>query len=127
TYVRKNSNTGGTEMAELKELQESLANALAEIETLKAQIADKDKVLAEKDEIIQSRETEIATLKENVNTLSETVVAKDAEIASLSEIKVNYETLMAEKAEADKAQKVAALKEKYSKLLSAEIMAETEI
>jgi hypothetical protein len=115
------------EMAELKELQDSLAKALAEIETFKAQIADKDKIIAEKEAALATKETELATVNEKVNTLSASVLEKDNLIKELEPFKAEVEKINLEKAEAEKVTKRTKMKEKYSKLLSAEVIALPEI
>jgi hypothetical protein len=97
----------------LEELQAQLDNSNTEIEALKVTVAEKD--------------TAINELNEKVNTLSETVISKDNEIAELSESKKELDEIKLEKAEAEKVQKKVELKEKYSKLLSEEILALPEI
>jgi hypothetical protein len=109
TYQDINTNTGGNEMAELKELQESLSTAIAEIETLKTQVADKDKILAEKDVALADKEKIISEKEANVVKLGETIVEKENLIATLTPFKTQIEKAELEKAEAEKVIKRTAL------------------
>jgi hypothetical protein len=104
----------------LEEMQAKLEIVEAEMKTLNETMTAKDAVLSEKD-------AKINELSEQINTLSETVVIKDNEIAELAKSKDELDLINLEKAEIEKAEKKVALKEKYSKLLSEEVLALAEI
>jgi chromosome segregation ATPase len=119
---KENSNINKEELDKmtLEEYKAKLESAETEIKTLKETVAEKETVISEKD-------TKINELSEQVNTLSVTVVVKDNEIAELSESKKELDTIKLEKAEAEKANKKVELKDKYSKLLSQEVLSTPEI
>jgi hypothetical protein len=114
-------------MADLEKLQDNLTAALAEIESLKTEIANKEVTITEKDGIIASKDEELATVNASVVTLSESVITQKQEIETLQASKDELDAINAEKAETEKAEKVVALKEKYSDLLSAETLELPEI
>lgn len=105
----------------------TVAELEGKVKELETQIASKDTIIAEKETIIQSKDTEIAELNTKVTTLSESVITKDTELAELKTVKASYDTIMAEKAESELAEKKTILKEKYSKLLDETVLAEVEI
>lgn len=121
TYQDVSQNSEGDDnMAQLAEIQAKLDAALAEVESLKSQITEKETALAEK-------EKEIAEANSKIETLSASVIEKDNIIKELEPFKAEVEKINAEKAEAELAQKKEKLKNKYSKLLSAEVMTSTEV
>ena len=107
-------------LMKFEEIKAKLEAAELEIETLKGTVNEKDALISEKD-------NKINELSENINTLSETVVVKDNEIAELTKSKEELDKINLEKAESEKAEKKVALKEKYSKLLSEEVISLPEI
>lgn len=116
------------ETAEKEEIDKMTIEQLqAELNIANEKIKDFDAIIAEKDGAIKTKDVEIAEKQEQINTLSASVITKDAEIASMLPIKEEYEKIQLEKAEAEKVEKKEALKTKYSKLLSAEVLAEPEI
>jgi hypothetical protein len=105
----------------------TLAEVQAKLETAELKIKDLENTVTEKDTVISEKDTKINELSEQVNTLSETVVVKDNEIAELAKSKEELDKINLEKAEVEKAEKKTALKDKYSKLLSEEVIALPEI
>ena len=137
---------GGNNMAK------TVAELELEVANLKIDIAAKDAKLKEKDTEIDTNkknskakdtkneedkkvedkkkketDTKTAEIKKQLTTLSESLISKDAEIAELLPIKQAYETAKAAKVEEKLVADRIALKEKFSKLLSAEIISEPEI
>lgn len=144
---KTNSNKGDGEMT-VAEVQLKLDTAELKIKELEKTLTEKDKIISEKEKVLSEKEkalsekeevlsekekvldeseTKINSLNENVNKLSETVVTKDNEISELLKAKEELDKINVEKAEKEKDEARISLKEKYSKLLSTEIMELEEI
>lgn len=112
----------------------TIAELELKVKTLETEIASKDLKIKEKEievttanTLIAEKDIEIAEVNSKLTTLSESIIAKDTELAELKPIKEAHETMLAEKQALELAEKKVSLKEKYSKLLSAEVLAEVEI
>jgi len=117
--------------ADLKEKDAKLTKKEADAKAKHDELDKKEKEAAAKDTEMETKKKEMETKKkecaeitEKLNVLSASLLEKDKELASLLPIKEAYETAEATKI-ADKliADKLA-LKEKFSKVLSAEVMVE---
>jgi len=95
-----------------------------ELDKQKKEAAAKDTEAEAKKKELEAKKKECAEITEKLNVLSASLLEKDKELASLLPIKEAYETAeatkVADKLIADK----AALKDKFSKVLSAEVMTE---
>lgn len=135
TYTRiDNIIVNEEEKVKMDELQKELEQTQSLVESLKAEIASKDATIAEKenliverDTMIATKETEIAEKSTQLETLSASVIEKTNLLAELEPIKVEHETMLAQKAEEKLVSDRNALKDKYSKLLSAEVLTKVEI
>jgi hypothetical protein len=109
----------------------TIAELQAEVETLKAEAITLNATIetnkVEMAEVLATKETELAEVNSKLTILSESIIAKDVEIAELAPMKIACELAEATKIETELAEKKTALKEKFSKLLSAEVIAEVEI
>lgn len=126
TYTRKKSKEDD-EMATIAELEAKVKDLEIQIASKDTIITDKDKLIAEKETALATKNTELATANEKINTLSASVIEKDKELETLQASKTELDTIKAEQEKVLQAEKKEALKTKYSKLLSAEVLAETEI
>jgi hypothetical protein len=124
TYVKKNKGDDTVTIAELTKQVEYLKVEIASKDSV---IKEKETLIAEKDAALTAKETELAEKVTQVETLSASVIEKDNLLAELEPIKEAHATLIAEKQAVELAEKQNALKEKYSKVLSAEVLAEVEI
>ena len=108
----------------IAELEKKVADLNIEIASKDAIIETSNIELVSVNEKLTAKETELAEVNTNLTTVSETLLAKTTEIAEFAPIKEAHETMLAEKvAEKLVADKVA-LKEKFSKVLSAEVLIE---
>jgi uncharacterized coiled-coil protein SlyX len=126
TYTRKKSKEDD-EMATIAELEVKVKDLETQIASKDTIITDKDKLIAEKETALTTKDTELTTANEKISTLSASVLEKDKEIETLQAANTELDTIKAEQEKVVKAEKKEALKTKYSKLLSAEIMKEEAI
>ncbi len=126
TYTRKKSKEDD-EVATIAELEARVKDLEIQIASKDTIITDKDKFIAEKETALATKETELSTANEKIETLSASVLEKDKEIETLQAAKTELDTIKAEQEKVLQAEKKEALKTKYSKLLSAEIMKEEAI
>lgn len=127
TYVKTiKDDEGGNDMT-LAEAQAKLEAAEANLKAKEVELASKTKEVEGKDTEIKTKETELIEKTKQMETLSASVLEKDNKVKELEPIKVSYDTLMAEKTENEAKIKRAELKDKFSKLLSAEILATAEM
>ena len=118
--MKDNMNMEEDMMAECKKNETKMAELETEIASLKEQLVTKDTEIATKD-------TEITEVNSKLTIVAESIIAKDAELAEILPIKLAHEAMLAEKATTELAEKKTALKEKFSKLFSVEVLAEVEI
>jgi len=95
-----------------------------EIDTNKKDAKVKDEEIDKKDKEVKAKTAEVTEANEKLTALSASVLEKDTIIAALEPIKVAHETMIAEKAAEKLVADKVALKEKFSKVLSAEVMVE---
>lgn len=108
----------------IAELELQVANLKIEVASKDATIKEKESLIAEKETALTSKETELAEVNTKLTTVSENLLTKTTELAELLPVKEAHEAMLAEKATAELAEKKTALKEKFSKVLSAEVMVE---
>jgi hypothetical protein len=122
-YVKKQEEDTVT----IAELELQVANLKTEIASKDASIKEKDTLITEKETALKAKETELAEVNSKVEVLSASVITKDAELVELASVKTSYDTLIAAQTTAENEVKKTALKDKFSKLLSAEVLKELEI
>jgi len=125
TYVKKViPNEGGEDPMTIAELNAQIVTMTAEAVVLNATIETNKTELAEVNEKLVAKDVEIASINTNLTTVSETLLAKTAEVEAFAPIKAAHETMLAEKATEKLVADKVALKEKFSKVLSAEVIIE---
>lgn len=122
TYVSISTNSNNEGSSNDKPKDDTVNEVNSKVEDLEKVITDKDKTITELNEKISDKEKEIIGLKQDVNLLSEEVQTQKNEISELNKTKNEFETLQNEIAEQKKEDEQNKLKEKYSKLLSKEVM-----
>jgi hypothetical protein len=127
TYIAKSKKEEELEMATIKELETKVTELETQIASLNTSVTQKDTLIAEKETALTSKETELAEVNLKVEVLSASVITKDAELVELASVKTSYDTLIAAQVTAENEVKKTALKDKFSKLLSAEVLKEVEI
>lgn len=98
-----------------------------ELETTKDELKNKNTEVESKVEDAKAKDKEVAEVNEKLAVLSASVLEKDKQIKDFEPIKKAHEEDVATKEADKKAADKKALKEKFSKVLSAEVMAEVEI
>jgi len=134
---------GGNNMAKtVAELELEVANLKVEIAAKDAKIKEQDTEIDTKTKDLKAKDakveedkkatdktkkesdTKTAEIEGKLTTLSESIIAKDKSIAELTIAKEAYDVIIAEKVAKETAEKKVALKDKFSKILSAEVMTE---
>lgn len=122
-----NNNEEDDDNMTLEEAKAKIEAAEAKLKAKETELASKIKEVSEKDKKVKAKDDEIAEANKKVETLSASVLEKDNVIKDLKPIEEKYNTLIAEKTEKENAAKRVELKNKFSKLLSAEILSEPEM
>lgn len=127
TASTRNNKKKGNDSMTIEEANAKIAQKDAELKVKEAEIASIKKENEAKDKDIKVKETEIAEQKTNVEKLSASVLGKDKTIKEFESVKTELASLKKEKADKVLAEKSKTLKDKYSKLLPAEVMEKKEI
>jgi hypothetical protein len=107
--------------------EDTIKDLNSKIKALEKSNSENESKIVELNNSIESKDKEILEAKQNINLLSEEVVSQKNEIAELNKSKTKLENLEKEIAENKKVQKQTELNEKYSKLLSKEVMESDEV
>jgi len=114
---------------EESEIEDSACGKKKGMEDETSQIEDsKEKAKCEENaEILETSNTELSELKEKLAILSESLIAKDKEIAELTECKLQLDEINKVKLEKELSEKKISLRNKYSEILGDEILNKVEV